>query len=324
MVEKVELGIRQISVPNEVLSLLGIMDMTFMNMGRRMILNIQGIDILLNQGDQISLPSGHGRIYNDQHVRIKEPEVSAINRTYYSHPLINGGTETPVREEVYSAEYHAHTENIQQQNTNIQNYKLQLETLLIQNNLSLIPGVLGTLTPITNESVWDSPTKFGLTAHFSLQNRWESYNNIFHSSLQINYAKGWFAQLTYHKVQFLRQELTNTADPNSIISKLQAAGDISSFDGLIGGNMILIDTTASALEQEHTTIIGNRTAAESSILASTTFINEWEADITEVVRCYEIVDGVEIEINPNATVLPINIKIIYTKEAQDVVRTDRK
>ena len=153
MAEKVELGIRQISVPNEVLSLSGIMDMTFMNIGRRMILDVQGIEILLNQGDQISLPSGYGRIYANQHIRVKEPDVSTISRTYYSHPLINGGAETPVRDEVYSLQYHAHTENIQQQKTNIRDYKRQLDTLLTQNNLSLIPGVLGALTPMFNESL---------------------------------------------------------------------------------------------------------------------------------------------------------------------------
>ena len=319
MAQRVDLGIRQISTPNEILSLLGIMDMTFINNGRRMVLDIQGIELILDNGEQISLPSGHDRIYSDQFIKVKEPEVSMISRLYYSHPQINGGALTPNKADVYSLEYHDNVTLKDEANADILLFTEQLNSLLTTNYLSNFSGIIGNQSLLTVQTIWDSPTAFGLTSDFHLYERWRTYNNLVGiGRLPLGWVTDWFNSLTYEKVQFLKHEFTNTSNPNSIISILEANSETAEFDTLIGGNLSEVINLATTIEGERATLEQNLSDSETQLENATTFIETWEAAIETVTKYFEIIDGVETEVDPNAPSeqLPINMKILYTKEAQ--------
>lgn len=308
--EQVELGIRQVSIPNEVLNLTGIMDMTFMNNGRRMIIDIQGVELLLDNNEQISLPSGHNRVYTEQFVRIKEPEVNTITRTYYSHPEIEDGALKVNRNDVYSIGYHNMVSQKEQAESDVETFSNQLNTFLETNHSSEFQGLTYEPEIWVNQSIFPS-----IKSKFNLKAKWDVWNNQEPTSGNYNWVVGWFENLTYEKLIFLRYELSNTDDPETIISKLTANNEVAGFDSIIGNNISNIINLANTLETEHNTIQQNLANSNSSLSDAIAFIDEWESNITETVKEFEVIDGAEHEIDPNEQALPINIKILYTKEA---------
>lgn len=314
--EQVELGIRQVSIPNEVLNLTGIMDMTFMNNGRRMIIDIQGVELLLENNEQISLPSGHNRVYTEQFVRIKEPEVNTITRTYYSHPEIEGGALKVNRNDVYSIDYHNMVSQKEQAESDVETYSNQLNTFLETNHSSEFTDDIIGYDDLRGRYVWETPSQVGLASSFHIEARWKVWNGEEPTtSPRIGWSEIFLQNLTYEKLIFLRYELSNTDDPETIISKLTANNEVAEFDTKIGNNISNIINLANTLETEHNTIQQNLANSNSSLSDAVAFIDEWESNITETVKEFEVIDGVEHEIDPNEQALPINIKILYTKEA---------
>ncbi len=328
MNQQVKLGVRQIN-SNEILSLKGIMEMSFTNSGRDMLLIVNGVATLLKNGAQISLPSGSGRVYANSEIELIEPELKLINKTLYKHPSVNGGEYTADKSVVYPQAYIDNLNIINTNPTTITTEKANRNSFLRANHAGEFPSILGPENPLYN--IWVNPLEFGLTSNFNLYVRWNHYKNGYAMPMampapplggEVTWVKDWFRSLNYEKLAFLRNELENTsAVYDTIIKVLTAANEVAAFDAQVGTSITALIAYAAQLETDlgimNTTISNLETELNTAIVNN----NQWDSEVTTVTKQYVIEadeqgQPQEVEYDPNANALPINVNIMYTIEEQ--------
>jgi len=89
--KKICLRAMQVTSDEQLLQLENIMELTIKNYGTDVILDVNSIEMPINRGEEVALPSGAGRVYGKTEVKLKKVEKQQIERLEYKHLEVNGG-----------------------------------------------------------------------------------------------------------------------------------------------------------------------------------------------------------------------------------------
>lgn len=302
MNQSVKIAARQITKDNETLRLNGVMQMTLLNFGRDMYVDINGILFPLLRSEQISLPSGLGNVYgSSSFIVLRAMPKNIIEKLFYMHPDIAAGAWTLNKDEVYPLDPYGNW--ITDRNG--------VDALInsINCNSYFTGKNIAGIWPIENigeRSVWLSPMAFGLGINYDIKRRWETFTNTFTgvpSSLE--WVREFFNNLNWQKVKFINNEFTNITDPETIVSLL-AGFELAEFKARISETW---DDFKSLW-----VLLGGKVKL---LLTLQTNIDNWQAAVQTKNEYFEITydangQAVETPISAIEYNRPIDVKVIYT------------
>lgn len=304
MNQSVKIAARQITKDNETLRLNGVMQMTLLNFGKDMYLDINGILFPLLRSEQISLPSGFGSVYGSgSSVVLRAMPKNFIEKLFFMHPNIAAGAWTLNKDEVYPLDPYG--------NWVADKIAVDAQINSINCNSYFVGKNIAGIWPIENigeRSVWTNPMAFGLGINYDIKRRWERFTNTFTGvPSNLEWVREFFNNLNWQKIEFINHEFTDTTDAETIVSLLSGF-ELAEFKARIS-------ETWNDFKSLWITLDGK----VKLLLTLQTNINNWQAAVQSKKEYFEITydangSAVETPITAIEFNRPIDVKIIYTNQ----------